>query len=759
MTAAAALMMAAATTTADASLSMRATCINATGQAAQAGDLLRRRLAERGMSEAGCTTQVHFIKQASVPREGFRIDRSGTKLRVAASSRRGFVYGAGWLLRHMDGLTLTMSASIAEAPAQPMRGTQIGYRAKNNSYDAWTPAMLTRRIEDFALWGANRIQIVAPVSDDAPRSPLSPVAPEQAVRAMAKAAHDLGIDVALFYLLLGNYDGGRTDCDEAAAFETLIATLPAMDALYLPGGDPGHSPPGRLFPLAERLASTLRRRFPKAELLISTQGFDAADLDAFHAQLAHRPHWLTGIFVGPQTRDSVATHLHRIAGRYPVELYPDTAHTMHAQLPVPQWHPAFALTQGREPVNPRPVDQALIFDHLSPGTRGAISYSEGVNDDWNVHQWLAMGWRPDTDIPTDYARFAIGDPAFAAIPAMLERNWRGDPASNDGIDATLAAIDAIRPAPWADWRIDLYRYRAVYDALVRDRLIRARANQAEALYSLRQSPAIGSDAAVAAARFAYARPDSARAAALLARLDLIGDRLWQQARMQLSVSRHGASHWERGANLDRATIQLNDRTAMQQDMATALALPSEAERIARLTVLGDRWGMADFALYDDLGDPANEPHLARGSTYADDPQLWRSAIDGVADHIPDEGWRMAQLSYAEALYEQPLTLHYDHLPRNRAFRLRYSWAGEDYALPLMLTANGKRLPVPETRTTNPMQVEVDIPAALTAGGSLDLVWTRPAGIGGGGRGRQIAETWLIPLPLDSTNIPTHGADK
>nr|WP_245405730.1 hypothetical protein [Sphingobium sp. Sx8-8] len=732
-------------------LPLQSVCVTGTGMAGPAADLLRRRLLERGATESGCAARISF-RAGHLSREGFRIDRQTATVTISAASRRGFVYGAGWLLRHSDDLTLSLDGPVSEKPQQSVRGTQIGYRFKNNSYDAWTPAMLRRRIEDFALWGANRIQIISPRSDDAPTSPLMPVPPEQAAREMAQATHELGLDVAVFYPLLGDYDGGAADEAEARNLDAFLKTLPALNALYFPGGDPGHTRPERLFPLVERLSRTLRARFPVAEVLLSTQGFDAKDLEAFHAALARRPAWLTAIFVGPQTRESAATHLRRLAGRLPVELYPDTAHVMQAQFPIPDWHPAFALTQGREPVNPRPSAQAAIFAHISPGTRGAISYSEGINDDWNVHQWLAMGWDARADIARDYANFYMGDPAFAAIPAMLEADWQGSPAANSGIDRTLDAIDAIHPAPWADWHIDLYRYRAVYDALIRERLTRARANQAEALYTLRQTPAIGAEPAVAAARFAYARPDSARSADLHQRLTVLADRLRRNAGMQLSLDR-GASDWRRGANFDRALIDLNDRVAVERDMGAALALPAEAERIAALSALGDRWGMADFALYDDLGDPAGEPHLVRGPGYPADPQLWRTAIDGVAEHRLDEGWRMAELSYAEALFEQPLTLHYEGLEKHRSYRLRYSWAGEDYSLPLTLSANGTPLPAPAARTSNPQRVELAIPQPLTAGGMLDLVWSRPPGMGGSGRGRQIAEVWLIPEPTTSKAIP------
>jgi hypothetical protein len=40
-------------------------------------------------------------------------------------------------------------------------------------------------------------------------------------------------------------------------------------------------------------------------------------------------------------------------------------------------------------------------------------------------------------------------------------------------------------------------------------------------------------------------------------------------------------------------------------------------------------------------------------------------------------------------------------------------------------------------------VEFDIPAEATQGGELRLTWSRPAGLGGNGRGVQVAEVWLI----------------
>jgi hypothetical protein len=724
-----------------AALLSTAPCVAAGAGGDVAADLLRARLAER---HAPCAhvllapldaveTALPAPRRAAwrktapraIPREGFAVRRIGDTLVITARGTRGLVYGAGWYLR-----TGARPLRYESAPARPVRLTQIGYRAKNNSYDAWTLAMFRRRIEDFALWGASGVQVIAPVSDDDASSPLFPAPPLETLRGIGEIAHRLGIDFALYYPNLHDYVTRAERDEELARFRALLAELPQVDALYVPGGDPGHAAPANLFPLVAEQAASLHARNPAASVWISTQGFDAAGLDAFYAQLAHRPRWLTGIFAGPQTRDPVTVQRRHLPRGYQLLLYPDIAHTMHAQVPVDRWSPAFALTEGREPINPRPRAMRDLFAHLAPGISGFVTYSEGVNDDVNQFLWFRLGWDPQVTseaFAADYARDFIGDPAAAQAIFALEDNWTGDPATNSGIDATLALVDNLKPAPWADWRIDALRYRAVYDAIVRHRLIAARAREKAALAA--------PDADTARARLAD--PDPAPVPALRTRLFALADLLWQGARLQLSVKRYGATNIERGANLDRVDVDLNDRVWIERQLATRT--PTE---------LADHARTREGARYDDLGDPWNAPHLVRGSSPVTDPLRFHGAVEGIADRTPNDGWRMSWISYAESLYDAPLRLHYTGLDPKRRYHLIATYAGEDYWLPMRLVANRAiELHPPLNRSSNPMTVELEIPHTATRGGTLDLAWTRPAGMGGSGRGHQVAETWLIPESL------------
>jgi hypothetical protein len=718
--------------------------------------------------------RAHPASAAARTAEGFSVrtlhSGSRTALVVAAETSRGRLFGVGWVLRKLETVPGRVVApddlAVDTAPGQAVRGVQIGYRFKNNSYDAWTLAMFERRVRDIAIFGGNTIQVIAPVSDDKATSPLFPASPLETIIGLSALAERYGLDFALYYPQLDSDYGDPVALAAALeTFEALVRRLPRVDALYVPGGDPGHTHPDRLFPLVEQEARILRRIHPGAKVWLSAQGFDQAESQAFYAQTARNPDWLTGVFYGPQTRDPMAVQRQRIPARYPIQFYPDIGHTMHSQFPVPEWDPAFAITEGREPINPRPLGQATIFRHFAALNTGAVTYSEGVNDDVNMALWFQLGWSAQVEPRTvleDYARVFLGarigdrpSTRFTDGLLALERNWAGKAADNARIDATLALFDDLEqrasPVQRADWRFESALYRAVYDAWVRTRSRAEAARQAAAMAALDQASAIGAEAAMRRAERALARPDAPRALALRARLFDLAGRLYAHAGLQLSVQRYGASAIERGANLDRVGASLNDRVWLTRQFAEIRALPTEAERLTRLATIADAPLVRRGALYDDLGDPDREPHLVRGADFGRDPQLLESAIDGIADKIPDDGWRAAWTTYAETLYDRPITLAYRDLDPNRTWRLRATYAGEDYQLPMRLTANGVELHPPTPRATNPMTVDLAIPPEVTRSGQLRLEWTRPPGVGGGGRGHQVAEVWLIPDPVSSSS--------
>ena len=118
-------------------------------------------------------------------------------------------------------------------------------------------------------------------------------------------------------------------------------------------------------------------------------------MDEFYNILrVDQPKWLKGIVHGPQVRVSLPDLRSQVPAAYVIRCYPDITHTRQSQYPVPGWDVAYAITEGREPINPRPLGEATIFRRYRQDTVGFITYSEGCNDDVNKIVWSSLGWDP-----------------------------------------------------------------------------------------------------------------------------------------------------------------------------------------------------------------------------------------------------------------------------------------------------------------------------------------------------------------------------
>lgn len=691
--------------------------------------------------------------------EGFAVVplQHGHVLVVAGSDARGELFGVGWLLRTMQfqpkAVQLPEVRPFYSAPEKPVRGYQIGYRMKNNTYDAWTLTQFEQQMRDLAIFGMNTVQVVAPISDDDRTSPLFPASPLSVVIGLSRLSQQYGLRYDLYYPEMAkDYADAQQVSAELHQFEELVKQIPQIDSLHVPGGDPGHTAPDLLFPLVEQEAKILHTYHPKAEIWISAQGFDQQKFQRFYALLQQQPEWLTGVFFGPQTRDGIEVERKQIPEKFQMEFYPDVAHTMHAQFPVPEWDPVFALTEGREPICPRPQAFTTIYRSFAPYTSGFMLYSEGVNDDVNKFLWARMGWNSKESSRTslqEYARFLLGahgDEADAAASAIfaLEQNWTNQLLDSHSSITNTHRLFSHLHLPEDNWRWNSLLYRDAYDRFVQIKRQRELHTEAQAVEALQQHGTV-QERITEAKKMLQSSTAGPEESALRNDLYRRADLLYHEVGLQLSVTRYGASNWERGANLDRVDTPLNNRTWMEQKLDQTLQKPSEAEQEQSLATVTQWATPYPGTLYDDLGDPANEPHLVRGKSWNQDPEMYQQAIDGIADQTLEHGWRMSWLSYAESLYETPLELRYTHLRPDIHYTVRITYAGEDYTLPMELTANHHVVIQPmRLRTSNPEQVEYKLSQDLTQAGTLTLSWKRNDGAGGGGRGGQVAEVWLIP---------------
>jgi len=704
------------------------------------------------------------IQRGHGPAEGYRLqaDIDGPKpvVIVSGNDARGVLYGVGGLLRALEigreKVTLTHSLNVGTVPSLALRGHQLGYRPKTNSYDGWDLAKWGQYIRDLAVFGTNAIELIPPRSDDDLDSPHFPLPPARMMAGMSRLAGEYGMDVWVWYPALEkDYADLKTVERALSEWTETLKALPRLDAIFVPGGDPGHTAPAVLMAMLEKQAANLRRTRPKLQIWLSPQGFNLVWMEEFYALLAKEPRWLTGIVHGPQVRDSIAVMRKRVPARYAIRNYPDITHSLHCQYPVPDWDPAFAVTLGRETINPRPIDEALIFRSTYRDTTGFISYSEGCNDDVNKFVWSALGWNPDVEVNAvlrDYTRYFIGArhaSTFSEGLLALERNWRGPLADNAGVLDTLKLFQSLErdatPQELTNWRFQQAEYRAYYDAYVHDRLLHETDLEARAVAILSKASDGGSLQAMTEAERVLSDDGGRVAADLRQRTFELAEALFQSIRMQLSVPRYKAVDISRGANLDAIDLPLNNRNWLLARFAAIRKQGTEAER---LQAIGEIVHWADpgpGGFYDDLGEPARSPHLVKGAGFAQDPAYAATSVSGVGD---EEGeplqWRKSTWTYSEAMRDAPLELRYTGLDPAGAYKLRVIYAGEERPIQIRLVANDITEIHPfRKKEFPPCPLEFQLPHDATASGSLSLKWYGTPSQGSNGRGNQVAEVWLI----------------
>ena len=691
--------------------------------------------------------------------EGFRIAVSGESrwVVVVGNDERGVLFGVGRLLRelrmHRGSVEVADGFRVSTAPAVALRGHQLGYRPKTNSYDGWDLDQWDHYIRDLAIFGTNAIELIPPRSDDDADSPHFPRPPMEMMVGMSRIADSYGLDVWVWYPAMDKDYGDPATVEFALKeWADVFQKLPRIDAVLVPGGDPGHTPPKLLMPLLEKQAASLRKFHPKAGLWISPQGFTEEWFGDFLGLLKDEPRWLTGIVFGPQVRLRLPDLRRVIPARYPIRHYPDITHSLSCQYPVPDWDVAYSLTHEREGINPRPLDQAAIFRATNPYTIGFLTYSEGCNDDVNKFVWSGLGWDPTesvAEILRQYGRYFLSDTLadpFAQGLLALEQNWVGPLLTNSAVETTLQQFQRMeqsaKPADLLNWRFQQALYRAYYDAYIRDRVIRETSLESQARRVLRDARRRGTLAALKDAEeildSASNKPTSPDRRA---RIGELAAALFQSIRMQLDVEHYKAIEVGRGTTLATVDWPLNDREWLMDRFVEVRKLDTEAKRIAAIDRFLDRTNPGPGGFYDDLGDPSRQPHLLRGpQTYAQDPDF---RLTSSISFDTQPGWPMAWRQVAQTLYATPLQLRYEGLDREAHYRVRIVYGGDNFRPKIRLESEGIEIH-PLIAKPSPLRpLEFDVPASATNDGVLTLSWTQEPGRGGNGRGCQVAEVWLI----------------
>jgi hypothetical protein len=716
--------------------------------------------------------------------EGFRLQTltrpAGTVVTVCGADERGVLFGVGELLRKLrmakGRAALPNSLDIRSAPKYKLRGHQLGYRPKTNAYDAWSVPMWDQYFRDLAVFGTNAIELIPPRSDDAPDSPHFPLPPLRMMVEMSRMADEYGLDVWIWYPAMdGDYSDPKTVELAVNEWGEVFKALPRIDAVFVPGGDPGHTQPKYMLALLEKQSDNLRRYHPRAQMWASPQSFNEAWMEEFLDFIdREQPRWLAGVVYGPQNRLDLPVLRKKIPELYPIRLYPDITHSVECQFPAPDWDVAYALTEGREVINPRPLGYANIFRLHAPHSIGFITYSEGCNDDVNKFLWSAMGWNPEMpviDILREYSAYFVSDRLgedFAQGLLSLEMNWQGPLLPNEGVYTTLEQFQSMEssatPAELLSWRFQMGLYRAHYDAYVRSRLINETSAENRALSRLAEIRRMGAKPnqldVEDEERQATSEVDPLvllnQAEAELdernpvsqdwrTRILELGEALYQSIHMQLAVERYQAEAVERAANLDTLDAPLSDAPWLKKQFAEIRRLPFRLDQIRAMEAILDRTNPGPGGFYDDLGNLACQPHLVRGLGPTQDPEFRASSLVGFGypDWSPERA-PVAWKHWAEALYDAPLELRYSNLDPNAQYKVRVVYSGDSPEKKIRLVAAENTQVHPFISKPLPIRpLEFDIPLDATRKGDLTLKWFREPGLGGNGRGCQVAEVWLI----------------
>ena len=703
---------------------------------------------------------VMLPQDRQVPRpEGYQIATISDRnlIAVMGNDERGVLFGVGRLLRELrlnrGHIQLPARFQERSAPETPLRGHQLGYRQKTNSYDAWNIEQWEQYYRDLAVFGTNAIELIPPRSDDEDDSPHFPAPPLEMMVDMSRVADEYGLDVWIWYPAMDqDYTDPETVKFALQEWEQVYQRLPRIDVIFVPGGDPGHTHPLPLMALLEQQAALLRKYHPKAQMWMSPQSFNKDWDDEFYKFMRTEPKWLDGIVFGPQVRISLPEVRQAIPARYPIRGYPDITHSINCQHPVPEWDVAYGITEGREVINPRPLSQAEIFRYYQASTIGFLTYSEGCNDDVNKFVWSGLGWNSQTsviEILREYSRYFIAEKftdEFAQGLLGLEQNWVGPLLTNAGVETTLQQFQAMEktggPKLLGNWRFQQALYRAYYDAGLRDRLIAETAQRAEAAEILRRAPRTGSlvamnraDAILDQADLIQASPERRN------RVNELAEALFQSIHMQLNSKLHQGEHG-RGTSHDTIDRPLNDRFWVKQQLAKLRLLEKEEDRLLGLQGVVHRTDPGPGNFYDDLGDPHRQPHLVPNTTpFAENPDFRKSvytSFDYRSDR-PREWW-----TNVLSMYDGPLQLRYEGLEKNAKYQVRFVYSSEPLRkVKIRLDADGETLHDWMVKPDEMTTLEFEIPPAATADGVLNLRWMREPGLGGNGRGCQVAEVWLI----------------
>jgi len=646
--------------------------------------------------------------------EVYRIQSSGREITIQAARLRGYIYGIGALLKmpeiykagEMSGMV-----DLTAAPEYELRGHQLGYRNTANSWDAWTPEQYDKYIRELVLLGSNAIEDI-PFTEQAVHMVLPH---EEMHRRISEICKKYDVDYWVWTPGPRELSSAMEASEGLDKFAALVAGLPALRSIFYPGGDPGNNHPRDIFPYLDEVAKIARAKFPNIEIWISLQGFDSAKTNYFLERINHDPpDWFVGLVHGPSS-PPLAFERINLDANYKLRLYGDITHTIRCQYPTADWDQAFALTLGREPINPQPKLYSNIFHRDMPWTSGFISYSDGVHDDLNKIVWNQLAWdsnRAPHKIVRDYVTFFFGDVAVDKISdaiLALEQNWQGPIELNGAIESTLQQwqiLAEMYPELTLNWRWQSFLFRAYYDTYVRRKAMYDQELEYTTIAILENASEIGSDLAIKKANATLAE-DSIfiRESSLRDSIMVMAERLFRSVGLQTSVPLYQASNYERGSVIDFVDRPLNNKWWYQDQFDTIRSMKDESKRLQAIKNLRTWSKPGKGNYYDNISAIGESPHVISRTDDAIDYAWW------------NDGLSRARLS--SQLFQFAPVLEYSIDPKYE-YVVRVAGYGDP-----LVKVNGVRLETTKYNSSLDGIKEFILPATLNTTGEITVTFDRP----------------------------------
>ena len=148
-----------------------------------------------------------------------------------------------------------------------IRGHQIGYRTTPNTYDAWDYDQYFRYYLDMMAFGTNTCEHNGTKPSKNFRNALMKYEQYEFLAEASRLADAIDLGVSLWHA----NDDNETEEESLLARRELYSSMPRLDYLFVPGGDPGEMEASAFVDRCKKISRLLKEIHPESQFHPSAQ--------------------------------------------------------------------------------------------------------------------------------------------------------------------------------------------------------------------------------------------------------------------------------------------------------------------------------------------------------------------------------------------------------------------------------------------------------------------------------------------------------